>query len=118
MKHTPGPWTAVRHEPMILSRSPWMGPQEFYTVRDKRNVHIVTVEPFDGLVKDDIPGNAQLMAASPELLKLAERLVTLIDGGYLRDPEWETLTEYQKQNSKQQGIYDQAQAIIKKARGR
>ena len=59
---------------------------------------------------------AELIAA-PELLATLRRVRTLIDGGYLRAPGWEELTLDEKAASKQQSVYDEIGAILRRIDG-
>ena len=62
MRFTQGPWRAEDH-------GGW------YTVRDRRNIHVVTVEPFDAAVGADVEGNARLIAAAPDMLEVCAAVV-------------------------------------------
>lgn len=70
-----------------------------------------------GITSADDLANTKLASASPELLAVAKRLVTLIDNGFLRESGWEEMTLEEKVASKQQSIYNEAIAAIKKANG-
>lgn len=58
--------------------------------------------------------NARLIAAAPEMFAVLHRVRALIDNGYLRDPDWEWLTLDQKAASKQQSVYDQITALLRR----
>jgi hypothetical protein len=69
-KHTPGPWTAV-------TRS--NGEIEVVTDDGNYEMTVATVYQTGKLAKEQAPGNAQILAAAPELL---EALAALADDSW------------------------------------
>ncbi|KKK88412.1 hypothetical protein LCGC14_2743400, partial [marine sediment metagenome] len=65
-KHTPGPWRAEDHGEVQDYRG------RMVTIRDRRNIHVATVDGLDASVRGQELANARLIAAAPELLKVLE----------------------------------------------
>ena len=95
--HTPGPWRT--------------GAGNFGRILAGRII-VAETHTDDTFGEREELANARLIAAAPELLDAMRWVRTLIDNGYLRDPEWETLTLEQKADSKQQSIYDQISSLL------
>ena len=108
--HTPGPWK-VEADPDNKGKHPYHDTR-FITTGDGGN--------WQWIAKlSDHPNqaaNARLIAACPDLIAALEKACYLIDSGYLRDPDWESLDWEQKMQSKQTLFYDAARAAIEKAR--
>lgn len=79
VNHTPGPWTYQRHHTQLGT---------FFTVRDLRNIHILTVEEFDAAVTPELEANAALMTAGPELYQLARKVEYALSRCLNADGSW------------------------------
>lgn len=101
--HTPGPWT--------LRSGAFAGlGQQVLSGKDL----VATVHSPVGRIDQESP-NARLIAAAPDLLAACKRALLAIDTGYLRDPDWESMTLEQKRASRQQSVYNDLESAIAKA---
>ena len=80
MQHTPGPWTYEAHA---------MG--TVYTIQDKHNCHVTTIETLDSVADPHNKANAYLIAAAPELLAVAQGALGYLEAlppQYRPDEAW------------------------------
>ena len=71
MEHTPGPWIAEDHGEVQSHRG------RMVTIRDKRNIHLATVDGLDASVRGQESANARLIAAAPALLEALEAFLDI-----------------------------------------
>lgn len=79
-QHTPGPWKVQRIETAHHGYAGW----QTFAIRGPQNVCLATVGNMDRYESERIPANARLIAAAPEMLKIARAVLAAYEREELR----------------------------------